>query len=33
VVQVVLKKCASAPWEFLLKKDDVPPDTTFTHKV
>ena len=32
-VQVVLKKCKSAPWEFLLKKDDVPPDTTFTEKV
>jgi hypothetical protein len=25
VVQVILKKCKSGPWEFLLKKDDVPP--------
>lgn len=32
VVQVVLKKCKSAPWEFLLKKDDVPPDTSFTDR-
>ena len=32
-VQVILKKCTASPWEFLLKKEDVPPDTTFTDKV
>jgi hypothetical protein len=32
VVRVVLKKCAPIPWEFLLKREDVPPDTTFTDK-
>ena len=32
VVRVVLKKCSPVPWEFLLKRDDVPPDVTFTDR-
>jgi len=31
-VQVVLKKCKKGNWEFLLKKEDVAPDTTPTCK-
>ena len=34
-VRVTMRKCVSraTPWEFLLKKDDVPPDLTHTDRV
>ena len=31
-VRVTLRKCVPASWEFLLKRDDKPPDLTFTSK-
>ena len=31
-VRVTLRKCVPASWEFLLKRDDKPPDLTFTSR-